>query len=320
MRFILNTKTLALILIGYLSLPLSGMAYAVDKRFRGFIPMLLVDCADDVQTQVSALDGPISCIGNYINSFDVAYAAPGYLVISTKAYRDYSGSSASAQFFDYFIIDHPTLSGQRGYMTAEVQITAWPGIDAPALEPHGSGRFNMSAKAHIMSSEVYRGGAVKRFYDHLGGSLEHRFVCSSPSNCYFTRVYTITYDDPRYGLDGYNTPLHDGANLVRLTAPFTFGYVQSVDMMLYADAYVYGTYPRSISGFYEIMWKGITEIRDADGEPVTDFNLVSLTGLDYRIAVNRPDIAAIPEPNVWAMLLAGLGLIGLAARRQRTKE
>ncbi len=37
---------------------------------------------------------------------------------------------------------------------------------------------------------------------------------------------------------------------------------------------------------------------------------------DYAWAVHPGDVAAVPEADTWAMLLAGLGLVGMAARRR----
>jgi len=37
----------------------------------------------------------------------------------------------------------------------------------------------------------------------------------------------------------------------------------------------------------------------------------------YALAVSPGDVAAVPEADTWAMLLAGLGLVGVAARRRR---
>lgn len=38
----------------------------------------------------------------------------------------------------------------------------------------------------------------------------------------------------------------------------------------------------------------------------------------YALAVHQGDVAAIPEPGTWAMLLAGLGLVGAATKRRRS--
>jgi MYXO-CTERM domain-containing protein len=37
----------------------------------------------------------------------------------------------------------------------------------------------------------------------------------------------------------------------------------------------------------------------------------------YAMAVRPGDVVAVPEADTWAMLLAGLGLVGVAARRRR---
>jgi hypothetical protein len=40
-------------------------------------------------------------------------------------------------------------------------------------------------------------------------------------------------------------------------------------------------------------------------------------GSFYALAVSPGDVAAVPEADTWAMLLAGLGLVGAATRRRR---
>ncbi len=37
----------------------------------------------------------------------------------------------------------------------------------------------------------------------------------------------------------------------------------------------------------------------------------------YALAVRAGDVAAVPEADDWAMLLAGVGLVGVAVRRRR---
>jgi hypothetical protein len=50
------------------------------------------------------------------------------------------------------------------------------------------------------------------------------------------------------------------------------------------------------------------------------FSKVDLSGQRLAIAVHEGDIGAavtaVPEPETYAMLLAGLGLVGLARRRR----
>lgn len=44
------------------------------------------------------------------------------------------------------------------------------------------------------------------------------------------------------------------------------------------------------------------------------------TSMFYGMAVRTGDVAAVPEPETYAMLLAGLGLIGAVARRHRSSN
>ena len=66
--------------------------------------------------------------------------------------------------------------------------------------------------------------------------------------------------------------------------------------------------PNSVSGFTGIAWifhQGVAFQGPAGDIP------------SYAWAVRDGDVAAVPEADTWAMLLAGLGLVGVAARRRR---
>ena len=61
-----------------------------------------------------------------------------------------------------------------------------------------------------------------------------------------------------------------------------------------------------------IAWAGITELLDANGQAVTDFNAFSATsGFDYRNAY----VSAVPELPSGALLLGGMALLGGRLRR-----
>jgi hypothetical protein len=44
----------------------------------------------------------------------------------------------------------------------------------------------------------------------------------------------------------------------------------------------------------------------------------SISSFDYSFAVDN--VAAVPEPSEWAMMMIGLGLVGEIARRRKRKE
>ena len=66
-----------------------------------------------------------------------------------------------------------------------------------------------------------------------------------------------------------------------------------------------------------IAWGGISTLRDASGAAVDEFSAFSATsGFDYRYSYGAP-VAAVPEPENAALLLAGLALMGAFVRRRR---
>ncbi|MEP7302317.1 MAG: PEP-CTERM sorting domain-containing protein [Caldimonas sp.] len=67
---------------------------------------------------------------------------------------------------------------------------------------------------------------------------------------------------------------------------------------------------------HSLGWGGISGITiDGTGASLANYTLSSADGFDYSHAV-----VAVPEPESYAMLLAGFGILGLAARRSRRKS
>jgi hypothetical protein len=86
----------------------------------------------------------------------------------------------------------------------------------------------------------------------------------------------------------------------------------------------------SANGFADFLhtfeFVGISNLVDANGVP-TEFTAIGESGRDYRIAapgagpVDVPVVAAVPEPETWALMFAGLAFAGaVARRRQRSVE
>jgi MYXO-CTERM domain-containing protein len=64
-----------------------------------------------------------------------------------------------------------------------------------------------------------------------------------------------------------------------------------------------------------IAWAGITNLKDANGNAITDFSAVSTTsGFDYR----KGYVSAVPLPPSAALLATAVA--GLAAWRQRRRR
>jgi hypothetical protein len=73
-----------------------------------------------------------------------------------------------------------------------------------------------------------------------------------------------------------------------------------------------GTITRTING------NGGARLLAAIADPGTAFTSVRVTAAtDFAIAQLRYQLSVVPEPATWAMLIAGFGMVGFAARRRR---
>lgn len=105
--------------------------------------------------------------------------------------------------------------------------------------------------------------------------------------------------------------------IVTFNIPFTFG--TEFELGIFANA-IARTASQAGVDFINtatvdfsntITWNGISAVT-LNGQAV-DYDLTSASGVDWRTARVTP----IPEPETYAMLLAGLGLLGFVARRRR---
>lgn len=76
---------------------------------------------------------------------------------------------------------------------------------------------------------------------------------------------------------------------------------------LYSGSYFFGT---EYAPGSSTMWEFIT----IDGQQ--NYGRKDIDGHNYSWAVSSGDVAAVPEPGTWVMLLAGLALVGAAAGRR----
>jgi hypothetical protein len=101
------------------------------------------------------------------------------------------------------------------------------------------------------------------------------------------------------------------------------GYENNVSMSLHVDNTLFMNMgePGSVTGTLDLSntfsWAGITSV-SVNGVAVTDFSAISgATGFDYAKAYAEP--SSVPEPASWALLVAGFGLVGGAARQRNGK-
>jgi hypothetical protein len=114
--------------------------------------------------------------------------------------------------------------------------------------------------------------------------------------------------DPQIGTPTFQSGLHQWSGALTLTSTFGPGTPDYVSL-----SSLFGGSP---AGYFAVN-EGTTGSVEIWGK------LGSLLVVEYRNPVNGSvvdQISAVPEPETYAMMLAGLGLLGFAARRRKQKE
>lgn len=77
-------------------------------------------------------------------------------------------------------------------------------------------------------------------------------------------------------------------------------------------------------GGQSAYWNGLSDITDANGQPLETLDVVSDSGFNYRYASAFSPApvapAPVPEPGTWAMLAAGLAVCAMRVRVVRQRE
>ncbi|HEY1396449.1 PEPxxWA-CTERM sorting domain-containing protein, partial [Roseateles sp.] len=117
------------------------------------------------------------------------------------------------------------------------------------------------------------------------------------------------------------------AGLQELSIRFVFGQPIHIDMSLRAavlgavysgedQTSSFDAIVNQISAYGQMYWDGITGVSTADGQRIDAFTAVNQVGVDYARSLELPILQIVPEPGTWALMLGGLALMGVVARRR----
>lgn len=110
-------------------------------------------------------------------------------------------------------------------------------------------------------------------------------------------------------------------NYLIFSLPIKFGAVDFT--LLYASLYT-TVRSNALTSFWanssadfssSLDWEGIDKVMDSNGNTLAGWQVSSASGFDYSRSY-ASQVSSVPEPDTYAMLLAGLGLVGFAARRK----
>lgn len=218
---------------------------------------------------------------------------------------------SSAQYSDQLTIQNASLEGKKGLLTYAVKNDLL--IDADSYYLYSGQAASARYALNFGSSTAYMG------IDNASAQLSVR-IAEESARPYFYSNATY-YTDDFYGVNYDYTP-NVQSNLFFLTQEFVFGTPVTFWMTSSADGDVPGYYYQYSSEYFgsflvdagnSSYWAGIQAVT-VDGQEITDYSVISASGTDYSRSFVP---AAIPEPETYAMMLAGLSLVGWATRRRK---
>lgn len=231
------------------------------------------------------------------NAYAYASADYGVLKVFNSASAKGIGSSVSkANFSDDLLIDKSGLTGQTGFLTL-------------SLKPTYS--IKMTLGEYSSATGLYE--------VLLNSTYGYTFKLEVYKSCDFSSCTENNYASAAIGTNQTDYPI---SNEYILSLPFTFGTPFNFDIDITslimtssaASSDNIGGGSIILDSSHSFYWGGINQLQDANGDPVSNFSISSASGTNY---LQDFSVLALPEPDTYAMLLSGLGLVGFAARRRK---
>jgi len=209
-------------------------------------------------------------------------------------------AEVGATFTDSFLIEAEGQTGNKGF--ARIQIDFDWLLTAVANEG--------GATSHVQANVSFGGGSI--------GIYETLYNCGTLACSPAPTGLRFEFSAP--GQSDVNSMITDSYAWADL--PFTFGEAFNISMTFNAITQAEGVNgphaQASVDGFHSVYWGGISNIVDKQGNEVKA-QLTSGSGTDYSDSF-KPQVGVVPEPETYALILLGLGLMGAVTRRRKQTE
>jgi hypothetical protein len=217
-----------------------------------------------------------------------------------------SATFAQGGFSDWLTIQSPDRSG-GGQLTFVVDWSFTHALDTSTANAV-TGVAIPSLAAAFVDARLRVEASGTSFFRSINDQVREDF---SP-----TGSTPIVQKTSTFAVNGLETSLSEVQGKANYTVGFTYDtpFQLAIDSVVYTYAQASGIASASatFSSLNSVDWGGILSVTDDQGNAITDFTATSASGFDYTNA-----ITPVPEPSVLAMLMAGLGVVGMCARRRR---
>lgn len=214
---------------------------------------------------------------------------------------------SGAGFTDDFTFNSTGMNGESGFMILTLDFQRLLGHTGNAVDSY--------------ATDTLHAGTNFWSFDYFETLMLQPSGCSPyspPGPC----TLTLTTQT----LNGADSATWLSATAVSLRVPITFGVANSFSVSIDVTALATWYTPQAGDGSstwtadaaHSLYWGGITSVTDADGHVVA-FDLSTASGTDYLQSF-IPTPPPVPEPESYAFMLAGLGVLGLVRRHGTAKR